>query len=160
MSGEVERDDARAVDPDWVQLPVLLCALDGEDLRVIALNEVADDLVGGFWPVGSTIDELEAVLAGSRLTERLTEVYRTGEPYSARQWRIPMPDASGEMRDHYFDLLYARWRRRDGTIRGVLGLGIEVTESVLARQRAEAQSAEWEQRFASSQAAMSKSESR
>jgi len=154
VSGEVERHEEDPADPDWAQLPVLLGALEGDDLRLVALNETADDVAGAFWPVGSTIAHLEAVLAGSQLTDRVTEVYRTGAPYSSRGWRIPMPDASGEMHDRYFDLLYSPWRRPDGAIRGVLCLGIEVTGSVLARRRAEAQSTQWEQRLATSQAAM------
>jgi len=38
VSGEVERHEEDPADPDWAHLPVLLGALEGDDLRLVALN--------------------------------------------------------------------------------------------------------------------------
>jgi serine phosphatase RsbU (regulator of sigma subunit)/anti-sigma regulatory factor (Ser/Thr protein kinase)/anti-anti-sigma regulatory factor len=156
--GEVADGEVAGLDSTasaWEQQPILLAALDGEPLRVVAFNAVARRLLGHWYTIGSTVEDLDAGMPGTTLGDRLREVHRTGVAYSTREWRVPVPDDTGVPHEYYFDFTYAPWLGPGGGVRGVLVHAMDVTALVEARRAAEAASASWEQRYADSQAAMS-----
>ena len=75
--------------------------------------------------------------------EPLDRVYRTGEAFH-QQERLTRLDrfANGELHDVYLDLSYQPLFDGTGQIEGVMSFAIDVTERVIARQRAEALQAE------------------
>jgi PAS domain S-box-containing protein len=70
--------------------------------------------------------------------EPLDRVYQTGEAFH-QQERLTRVDrfGNGELHDVYLDLAYQPVFDPDGRIEGVMSFAIDVTERVLARQRAE-----------------------
>jgi nitrogen-specific signal transduction histidine kinase len=65
----------------------------------------------------------------------LDRVYETGEPFVATGRSLSVARVPGQpLEEHYLDFVYQPMRETDGTISGVLVLGVDVTE----RKRTEA----------------------
>ena len=69
----------------------------------------------------------------------LQGVLDTGDPFVANDYRVPLDrDGDGVLEDHYFSFVYHPLVGGDGAVAGLIAVGTEVTESVQARQEAEA----------------------
>lgn len=118
------------------QAPVAMAVLMGPEYIV----EVANDKVLEMW--GKASEEVlgkpvlavfpEIVEQGFR--EMLDRVYETGEPFVANELTVSF--GSGEtQRTLIFNLLYEPLRDQHGKIEGIVAIGTEVTEQVVARQK-------------------------
>src|SRR4029079_7721763 len=67
----------------------------------------------------------------------LKEVYRTGVPHYGKEARA-RAELDSDGHPLYFNFVYSPYRGITGEIEGVLVVGTEVTEQVLARQEVEA----------------------
>src|SRR5205085_6435158 len=73
---------------------------------------------------------------GQGFEEILEKIYRTGEPFRVDE--IPLTLLRhGKMETFYTNLSYDPIKEPDGSISGILVVGVEVTEQVLARKKIE-----------------------
>jgi two-component system CheB/CheR fusion protein len=94
--------------------------------------------------VGKPIRGVLPELAGQGIFELLDRVYATGEPYEGREVPVRLDrHGGGTLDDLYFNFVYQPTRDAMGAVDGILVHAVDVTESVLARRRAE----ESEERF-------------
>jgi len=122
------------------QAPLLQYCFEGPELRCVMMNAQIRALVGQDI-LGRPLEESLAQMVGQQLFERIREVYYTGVPFVGNEWRLDIPTADGEMREHYLSFTYSPWRYPDGTMRGMVGTGQDITDVVLARRAAEAETA-------------------
>lgn len=115
--------------------PVLTVVAEGPELRVCAINAV-DRALAGRDVLGLPLRDTLGDLFGSHMVERVEHVYRTGEPYVGREWRVRMQDQA-DTSEHYLDFFISPWREPDGSIRGVVAQGIDLTDRVTARRAVE-----------------------
>ena len=136
--------------------PGLLTVFSGPDNMIVAVNAAGRELAGGRELVGRPAREALPDLMGQQLLEQLDAVYRTGRPFHATDVRVQVgagPDDT--VREAYLHLALVPWREEDGQIRGVLGFGMDVTDIVVARAAAEAESADLAERYEHVRAAVS-----
>jgi PAS domain S-box-containing protein len=88
-------------------------------------------------PVGRRIDEVIPE-AREALYSALQQVLGTGEPFLATDYLVPLDrDRDGVPEEYFFNFVYHPLLDADGSVSGIVDIGIEVTESVRARREAE-----------------------
>jgi ADP-heptose:LPS heptosyltransferase/serine phosphatase RsbU (regulator of sigma subunit)/anti-sigma regulatory factor (Ser/Thr protein kinase) len=115
--------------------PVLTLVAEGPELTISAINAV-DRALAGRDVLGLPLRETLGDLLGPHMADRVQQVYDTGEPYVGREWRVRMQDGE-DSSEHYLDFFLSPWRNSDGSIRGVVAQGIDLTERVTARRAVE-----------------------
>ncbi|HET8604572.1 MAG TPA: SpoIIE family protein phosphatase [Marmoricola sp.] len=125
-------------------LPDPATLYEGADLRVTAMNAAARALSGDL--TGQAILEAVPHFHGQQVLERLREVFETGEPFRAEEWRINYLDTAGQMQEAYVNIVAEPLRWSDGSMRGVVTSAALVTDAVLARRAADDVSAELRER--------------
>lgn len=125
-------------------LPGLVALFEGADLRITAMNAAARALVGDI--TGQRLPEAMPELLGQEVTERIREVYETGEPFHGDEWRVNFRDVGGDLREVFVNLAAEPLRWPDGSMRGVVTTAAMVTDLVRARRQAEARSVELRER--------------
>jgi len=108
------------------QTPEMVCILAGPEHRFELVNE-AHIRVLGFDATGRTVREAQP--ESVEVHGILDDVYRTGVTAELREIAVTVTD-----RTRYFNLTYAARKDVLGHIDGIMILGSEVTEQVLARQ--------------------------
>ena len=121
-----------------LQSPVAMCILRKPDFSL----EIANQRMYELWGRGE--DELmgkpifdglpEAKSQG--LQEILTNVFVTGESYSASEQPMPLPRADG-VQTIYLNFVYAPIKEGDGSVSGIIAVAIDVTPQVLGRKAIE-----------------------
>ena len=120
---EHERSNFRSL---FRQTPEMVCILSGPDHLFVFVNE-AHQRALGFDATGKTVREAQP--ESVEIFQILDDVYRTG--VTAELFEIPVTLTD---RVRYFNLTYAARRDLDGRIDGIMILGTEVSEQVLARE--------------------------
>jgi len=93
----------------------------GEDHRITLVNAKARELAGDRQMIGQTVREAFPELADQQASELLDRVYRTGEPYQARDLAVHWRRNGAETPEHrVFDVSYLPVRDRQGQVIGVL----------------------------------------
>jgi PAS domain-containing protein len=116
--------------------PVAISLYRGPYHRIEFANILARQLVGERIVEGREFKEAFPEGVEQGFLTLLDEVYRTGEPYYAQEALVQIDrDGTGIREDGYFTFTYQALRGFDAKIDGVLAIGIEVTETVKARQR-------------------------
>ena len=121
-----------------LQAPVAMCVMRGKDHVV----EIANDQMIQLWgvkpeeilnkPVFDALPETR----NQYLEEVLNNVYRTGKKFIANEQLVKLP-RDGKIEDTYLNFVYEALKEPDGTISGVVGIAIEVTNQVLSRYKVE-----------------------
>lgn len=114
-------------------LPGLAILVLGDDQRVAAVSDAWADSAGGR-RLDSRLREWDD-LVGQQLVERFEEVYRTGEPFVARDWTVEFVGPGGEPKAAVFDFSVVPVRESDGRAVGALGVGRDVSDRGRARER-------------------------
>ena len=70
--------------------------------------------------------------------KRLDQVYQTGEPYISKETHYGLKNEEGKPESAWFNEWLYPFRNVEGNVAGVLGVGQNVTEHVLARQEVSA----------------------
>ncbi|MEV4642068.1 SpoIIE family protein phosphatase [Actinoplanes sp. NPDC049548] len=145
-------DDERAGDPEVItsaaeQMPFIVIVCDGPELRIAYVNAATRALLGGREAVGLPLGEALADVSGQQWIEMYAGVYASGVPVTGAEWRATLDQPDGSVHELYATFTISPWRRADGTIRGVIGAGFDVTDSVRARMAAESRTAELEERY-------------
>ena len=130
--------DAATVRAVFDNVPTPMCALDGPDFRFAAVNAAYRRL----YPkatVGETIHTVFAEVANQRVFEVFEQVYRTGEPFHAVEWRVQVEMDEQRIEERYYDFVTTARRDDDGDIAGLQLMVTDATERVRARHAVEAQ---------------------
>jgi serine phosphatase RsbU (regulator of sigma subunit)/anti-sigma regulatory factor (Ser/Thr protein kinase)/anti-anti-sigma regulatory factor len=133
-------------DPDLLasaieQLPFILAVCEGPELRLVAFSAATSAVLPGRDPLGRPIRDVISDLSGQQFVDAYYQVYRTGEPISGQEWRAHLDMPDGSVHEMWATFTISPWRHPDGSLRGVIGAGFDVTESVRARAGAEEQAA-------------------
>lgn len=125
------------------QAPAAICILDGPAFVFELVNEVYQRLFPGRALRGRPLLEALPELAGQPVWHTLQEVYATGRTHEAIGVRIPVAKyEGGEPEDFYLHYIQQARYDEHGVIDGVLVFALDMTEQVLAQQRAAALQAE------------------
>jgi serine phosphatase RsbU (regulator of sigma subunit)/anti-sigma regulatory factor (Ser/Thr protein kinase)/anti-anti-sigma regulatory factor len=128
-------------------LPGFMVAVEGPDMRLVAVSATVRALARRAEWLGRPLAEVYPELAVQGVLGIYDEVYRTGEPFHAPEWRLELTDQPGGVAEVVVSWTSVPWRRPDGSVRGVIGVAGDVTELVAARRRAEQQAAESGDRY-------------
>ncbi|MGY1620893.1 SpoIIE family protein phosphatase [Geodermatophilus sp. SYSU D00965] len=140
--------DAEAVRAAFEEMPLLLVSMDGPEHTFAAANAVYRAFVGRPAFIGVPIRQAIPELAGQQVVEMFDRVYSTGEPQTAREWRVQLErEGTGAVEEVYADFTCVPRRAADGTVIGLLAFATDVTERVRERQAAQQQVDEAERRY-------------
>jgi PAS domain S-box-containing protein len=117
------------------QAPVFFAVLAGPNFTFELINAHYQELIGRRDVLGKTVVEAIPEAEEQGFFELLQRVFTTGEPFVGRNTPIHLartgPDAL-ELR--YLDFVYQPRREADGSVSGVIVLGIDVTDKRRAEQ--------------------------
>lgn len=125
------RQSARELQELVKQAPVSIVLLEGEDLIIRVANQAALSIMGK--TEEEVLNKPNAVVF-PEVPERIKiqqEVFRTGIPYDAREVQITF-NKFGKPYTGYYDLHYSVWYNSEGEKKGIMAVGIEVTEKAIA----------------------------
>ncbi len=148
-TGTSAAGETKAVIRAFEDSPAIHVALEGPDHRIVAINAVTRRLLGDRAVLGRPCREAIPELSGQQLLERMDEVFTSGQPISARDWRIQLDaDADGAIDLEWFvTFIMSPWRHDDGSMRGVIVQAVDTTSQVQARQRANRRGSEFRRRY-------------
>ena len=116
------------------QAPVLFCLLEGPEHRFTMANAIYMRVAGNRQIMGRTVAEAlpEAVEQG--YVGMLDRVFATGEPFIAQGARFLIaPDEGQAPVERVLDFVYQPLREEDGTISGIIVIGVDITDRKLAQ---------------------------
>jgi signal transduction histidine kinase len=149
MEGEQQRErlireldvERARLDDVFRQAPVAVAVLRGR-----SAHELVYELVNPRYvemtpqresPVGRRVGEVIPE-ARDALYSALQQVLDTGLPFLATDYLVPLDrDRDGTAEEYFFNFVYHPLLDADGSVSGIVDIGIEVTESVRARREAE-----------------------
>ncbi|MFD1466595.1 PAS domain-containing protein [Hymenobacter caeli] len=121
----------------FMQAPVPIVVGDGPDLVFQLVNPAYQRVFPGRVLLGRPFLEAMPELAATPVPGLLHRVYATGEPFVAQEMLLQMArHEGGPLEDIYWNFTYQARRNAQGAVDGVRVFAHEVTEQVLARQRA------------------------
>jgi serine phosphatase RsbU (regulator of sigma subunit)/anti-sigma regulatory factor (Ser/Thr protein kinase) len=141
--------DAAMVGRVFEDSPAIHIALEGPDHRIIAINAVTRRLLGDRPTLGRPCREAIPELLGQQLLERLDEVFASGQPITARDWRVQLDaDADGAIDLEWFvTFIMSPWRFADGSMRGVIVQAVDTTSQRQAQRQATQSGREFRRRY-------------
>ena len=141
--------DAGTVIDVFDESPAIHVAMEGPDHVIVAMNAVSRRLLGDRPALGRPCREAIPELVGQLLLEQLDEVYRSGLPLTARDWRVQLDaDNDGTIDlEWYVTFVLSPWRRPDGSLRGVIAQAMDTTEEKHERRQATQRGSEFRRRY-------------
>ncbi|HEX8354044.1 MAG TPA: PAS domain S-box protein, partial [Pyrinomonadaceae bacterium] len=122
----------------FMKAPAFVAAVRGPRHVFELANPAYYQLVGHRDLIGRPVREAFPEIEGQGFFELLDKVYSTGEPYEGREMPVLLQRRPGEPpEERFMDLLYQPLFEADGSVSGVLAHGVDITEQVEARKRAE-----------------------
>jgi PAS domain S-box-containing protein len=134
QAAEAQQQNLRTI---FEQAPVAICLMRGPRAVVELLNDKGAALVGSTpaQVVGRPIRQALPVLNGQGFEALYARVLQ-GETLVFQEMPIAFDRAATGQPDHgYYHHTYQPWRDEQGAIVGVINIGVEVTEQVLARRQ-------------------------
>ena len=133
---EAER---RKLYEQFMQAPVPMSLVTGPELTFALANPQYLQMVGRADVVGKPFREVFAELPDDAPVFRmLEEVYRTGRPFSANEYRVPLDrDGSGRVEDVFFKFTCQPVRDSNGVVEGVMTVAIDITPQIVANRQLE-----------------------
>ena len=129
------------------QLPHGILVFEGPDHVVVGANRTARAFLGDRPGIlGRPVREMFPEGAGQNLLGRVDYVYATGEPFTAKEWRIQV-DGHVDGEDRHVDFDLVPMHADGGTISGVAVQFVDVTAAVRRRRSVEADTAELLERY-------------
>ncbi len=124
MQQEMERLEAL-----FRQAPAFFAVLGGPEFVFERVNPPYQELLGERDLLGKTVREAVPEAEEQGFVALLDEVYRTGVPYVGSGRAIELArSGSEELELRYLDFVYQPRREADGSISGIIVLGVDVTE--------------------------------
>jgi serine phosphatase RsbU (regulator of sigma subunit)/anti-sigma regulatory factor (Ser/Thr protein kinase)/anti-anti-sigma regulatory factor len=128
------------------QVPFILAVCEGPELRVLSLSAATRAVLPGRDYLGRPIRDVISDLVGQQIVDAYYEVYRTGVPVDGQEWRVHLDAPDGSVHEMYANFTITPWVV-DGERRGVVGVGLDVTEMVRQRQAAAEETAHLQRRY-------------
>jgi signal transduction histidine kinase/CHASE3 domain sensor protein/CheY-like chemotaxis protein len=110
----------------FVQAPASINIYRGPDHIFELLHPMARRYFGGCDVTGTSAREVHH----KGVVAILDEVYRSGEPRNIHEFPLRINGRDGETQDLYVNYFCCPWRDTDGSVAGVMTLGVDVTEQV------------------------------
>ncbi|WP_212733221.1 PAS domain-containing protein [Terriglobus roseus] len=108
--------------------PVFIAVLGGPDHVFEMVNESYRELMGNRELIGKRVVDCVPEVAGTVWMDLLDHVYRTGQPRVERGARLSLAPAQGQpLEDKFVDYTYKARRESDGTISGIIALGVDTS---------------------------------
>jgi signal transduction histidine kinase len=117
------------------QAPAFFALLNGPDHIIEMVNRPYLQLIGHRSVLGKSLREAVPEAEGQNFIQLLDEVYRTGTPFVGSGTPIQLartPDHPLELR--YLDFVYQPKREPDGSVSGIIILGVDVTDAKRSEQ--------------------------
>jgi signal transduction histidine kinase len=117
------------------QAPAFFTVLSGPDHVFEMANGPYKQLIGRQNIVGKPVREVVPEAEGQGFLKLLDGVYQTGQPYVGRGIPIQLartPDHNLELR--YLDFVYQPRRDADGSVSGIIALGVDMTDAKRTEQ--------------------------
>jgi PAS domain S-box-containing protein len=145
LAEQQQRDERTQLLRVFEQAPAFFAVLRGPDHIFERVNPKYRQVVGGLEVTGKPVREAIPGIAEQGYIDILDRVFHTGEPYIAAgaHFRLP-PGAENSGEERVVDFVYQPLRDGDGSISGILVLGVDMTE----RERTTAALLETERRAA------------
>lgn len=122
----------------FTEAPALIGILEGIEGKVTLFNPEFKKLWGNRDVVGKPMREAFSDVEGQGWFEIAEKVFKTGESISGKEVYASIDSNNdGIKEDYYFNFVYQPTRDSQGKISGVAIYGIDVTESVKIRKKAE-----------------------
>lgn len=119
----------------FAQAPAFFAVLGGPEFAFEMINPNYQNLIGDRSLLGKTVREAVPEAEGQGFVALLDGVYRTGKPFVGRGVPIQLRRNAEEPSElRYLDFVYQPRRGADGSVTGVIVLGVDVTESRRAEQ--------------------------
>ena len=136
---EFERTQRANLYRHFMQAPFPVAVFKGPSHRIELANpSVLAALACGPEIIGSPFAEAIPAMKDQPFLALLDGVLRTGVTYEGRETLARLPSGpGGELKDAYYDFVYAPLRDGQGLVEGVLLSAFDVTAQVLARQATE-----------------------
>jgi serine phosphatase RsbU (regulator of sigma subunit)/anti-sigma regulatory factor (Ser/Thr protein kinase)/anti-anti-sigma regulatory factor len=115
---------AEAVLAAFEQSDAVIAVVEGPELRLVALSARARAALGDRQTLGRPLRDAFPDAEAAQTVELVAQVHRTHEPFTGHDWHVPSP---GSGTDRVFDVGFVPWRDEDGSVRGVIGVGFDVT---------------------------------
>jgi PAS domain S-box-containing protein len=129
LINELQQQRERLADL-FQQAPAFFAVLRGPDFIFEMINPLYQELMGQRDLIGKSVREAVPEAEGQGFTDLLDQVYRTGKPFVGRRTPIHLArTASRPLEERFLDFVYQPRREADGTISGIIALGVDVTES-------------------------------
>jgi signal transduction histidine kinase len=131
---QLQREMQRLADL-FEQAPAFFAVLNGPEHVFEMFNGPYQQLIGDRSVLGKSVREAVPEAEGQGFLKLLDGVYHTGKPYVGRGLPIQLariPDQPLELR--YIDFVYQPKREPDGSISGVIVLGVDVTDARRSEQ--------------------------
>nr|WP_296067956.1 SpoIIE family protein phosphatase [uncultured Actinoplanes sp.] len=137
--------DPAVVQRVFDQMPLLVAAVEGPELRIVAATAMFRAWTGRQDVLGQPATGTFAALAGHQALPMLQRAYASGKPESLRELRVePDPPATGEGVEHFIDLTATPLFGADNKVVGLILDVVDVTEQLQQRRAAGArQRREW-----------------
>jgi signal transduction histidine kinase len=117
------------------QAPAFFAVMNGPDYVFEMVNGPYMQLIGHRSVLGKSVRDAVPEAEGQGFLKLLDGVYHTGKPYVGRGMPIQLartPDHPLELR--YIDFVYQARREQDGSVSGIIALGVDVTDSKRTEQ--------------------------
>lgn len=122
----------------FMQAPAAISVLEGPEHVFTVANPLYIELVGGRQVAGLPVQVALPEVEGQGFLDLLSQVYRTGEPFSAREMLVRLDrDNDGVLEDVYVDFVYQPMKTGAGETFGIMVHAVDVTAQVLTRRRVE-----------------------
>jgi PAS domain S-box-containing protein len=119
------------------QAPYFICIIRGPEYVFELANEKYYQLIGRKEIIGKKVAEVLPEVVEQGLTKLLDKIYATGEPYHGTETKIVLRSAqTNKLEEHYVNFIYQPLKDENGKVTGIFVHGVEVTDSVIARQKA------------------------
>ena len=116
------------------QAPVAITVFEGADLTVAYANDLTQRQLGARDIAGKPLLQAMPELGQTSLPEQLTRVLCTGEPDTAIEEKVAVTRRDGTVDERYITTLRRPLRDDSGAIYGVISVGQDVTDGVLAKR--------------------------
>ena len=121
----------------FTQAPAMIAITRGPEHRYDFVNPAYQQLFPHRQLLGRTVLEAVPEVEPQGFLQILDHVYQTGETFHGNELKVQLErDASGELRDTYFNFVYQQYRE-NAEPAGLLAFAFEVTDLVQARQALE-----------------------
>jgi signal transduction histidine kinase len=121
----------------FMQAPVAIAMFEGAEHRCVLANSTYREVLGQRELLGRSLRESAPDLEGQGIFEILDHVFATQETQSVTGQTVRFERANGLADEHFFDTTWQATKDSAGLSVGVMSIGVEVTDQVLARRERE-----------------------